>query len=96
MRLPTSIPVVLVILAACSATTIDEPIPLEHTNGGRGFRMFGGVNYTSSVEEARAVVQEKMDEACGGKAQLTRFEPTPDLSGPIDIVNFDAVALCQD
>jgi hypothetical protein len=85
---------VLVLATGCSASTIDEPIPLEH--GARGFRMFGGVNYTSSVEEARAVVQGKMDEACGGKAQLTRFEPTPDLSGPIDIVNFDAVAICQE
>jgi hypothetical protein len=85
---------VLVLAVGCSASTIDEPIPLEHTNGARGFRMFGGVNYTSSVEEARAVVQDKMDEACGGKAQLTRFESTPDLSGPIDIVNFDAVAMC--
>jgi hypothetical protein len=84
----------VILATGCSAGTIDEPIPLEHR--ARGFRMFGGVNYTDSIEEARAVVQQKMDEACGGKAKLTRFDPTPDLSGPIDIVNFEAVAMCEE
>jgi hypothetical protein len=35
-----------------------------------------------------------MDEACGGKARLLLFEPKPDLSGPFDIVNFEALAEC--
>ncbi len=87
------VPVILA--GGCSASTIDEPIPLERNDGSRGFRMFGGVNYTRSVQEARRVVQEKMDEACGGEAELTRFDPAPDFSGPIDIVNFEAIAICR-
>jgi hypothetical protein len=82
--------------AGCSASTIDEPIPLQLSDGNRGFRMFGEVNYTGSAQEARDVVQKTLDDACGGKSRMIRFVSTPDLSGPIDVVNFDAAAACED
>jgi hypothetical protein len=85
----------VILAAGCSASTIDEPIPLDRSNGSPGFRMFGAVNYTQSVAEARQVVQRKMDDACGGPARLTHFDPTPDASGPIDMVDFEATATCQ-
>jgi hypothetical protein len=81
-------------LAGCTASTIDEPFSTQLSNGQPGYRMLGAVNYTSSVTEARQVVQDKMDEACGGKATLIRFDPNPDLSGPFDVVNFEAWATC--
>ena len=85
----------VILISGCSASTIDEPIPLEPGNGARGFRMFGEVHYTQSPKEARQVIQGKMDDACGGNARLTRFEPTPDVSGPIDVVEFEATATCE-
>lgn len=68
---------------------------MQLSNGENGFRMFGEVNYTSSAQEAREVVQRKLDDACGGRSRMIRFVPTPDLSGPINVVNFDAVAVCE-
>jgi hypothetical protein len=85
----------LVLMTGCSASTIDEPSAYQLRDGRQGFRMFGGVSYTASVQEARQVVQSKMDDACGGKAELMRFEALPDETGPIDVVNFDAVAACH-
>ena len=81
--------------AGCVPGTIDEPVPFQLGDGERGFQFFGEVNYTGSVEKARAVVQGKLDAACGGKARFIRFSATPDSSGPIDVVDFDSVATCR-
>lgn len=85
---------VTLIAAGCSASTIDEPFPVQLSNGESGFRMLGAVNYTNSAAEARGVVESKMDEACGGRSRLLRFDPHPDDSGPFAVVNFEALADC--
>jgi len=90
-----SLAALAMILAGCSASTIDEPFAAQLSNGQPGYRMLGAVSYTSSVTEARQVVQDKMDAACGGKAKLIRFDPTPDSSGPFNVVNFEAWASCM-
>jgi hypothetical protein len=87
--------VAAIVVAGCVPSTIDEPVPFQRSNGMREYQMFGEVHYTGSVETARTVVQTKLDQACGGKAHFLRFDATPDLSGPIDVVNFDAEATCE-
>jgi len=84
------------ILAGCSMSPMDFPQPAVMADGGRGYSMTGYVRYTSSLPEAQAWVQKKMDEACGGPSKFVMYRPeaTTNAFG-VPFVKYDVIAECM-
>jgi hypothetical protein len=83
-------------LAGCAMSPQDFPTPSLAPDGGRAYAMTGYVRYTSSLPEAKAWVQNKMDEACGGPSKFLQYNPVP-TTNPFGVpfVKYDVIAECQ-
>lgn len=87
--------VLMALLSGCGGSPYDTPTAILVEGGKRGFGMTGNIKYTSSEEEARQEISERMREACRGQirfASLT-MEPFRNFVG-VPFVRYHAVAEC--
>ena len=81
--------------AGCTLSPQDFPQPAVMPDGGRGYSMTGYIRYTSSLQDAEAVVQQRMDAACDGPSKFIQYRPEQVKNAfGVPFVKYDVIAEC--